>query len=337
MRYRIWCASLLGIALMFVVSAGSSHAQTTRTWISGDGDDANTCSRSVTTAGTGPCKTFAGAIAKTATGGEIDTLDPGGFGSVTVTKSITLASEGTGEGGILVAGTNGITVNCATDPNCTVVVRGLQIDGGPIGSNSLNGIRFVAAGTLIVQNTVLRNFTGGSPNGYGISFQPNSAAKLVVTDSTIQNNGQPGSTFGGGIFINPAAGGSAKATILRTTVVNNILGIRADASNGATGPIAVTVQDCVVGHSVFGGIVSFSQAGQQPTTVIVQGSTSNSNGAGLNANGPTATLRIGSSIVTNNNTAYTVSNGATMTSFGNNQIIDNPSGPTVALPLSAPN
>src|SRR5216684_8686022 len=61
-----------------------ANAQATRTWVSGVGDDANPCSR------TAPCKTFAGAISKTAKGGEIDALDPGGFGAVTITKSITI-------------------------------------------------------------------------------------------------------------------------------------------------------------------------------------------------------------------------------------------------------
>src|SRR6201995_3678158 len=114
-------------AALFLIPATAS-AQATRTWISGVGSDSNPCSR------TAPCKTFAGAISLTAAGGEIDTLDPVGFGAVTVTKAITLANEGVGEAGILVAGTNAITVNCATDPNCSVVVRGLIIDGGPIGS-----------------------------------------------------------------------------------------------------------------------------------------------------------------------------------------------------------
>ena len=92
MRLSRLCASLIGIALLFVMSAGSAQAQATRTWVSGVGDDANPCSR------TAPCKTFAGAISKTAAGGEIDCLDPGGFGAVTVTKAITLDCGG-GEGG----------------------------------------------------------------------------------------------------------------------------------------------------------------------------------------------------------------------------------------------
>src|SRR5262245_23923450 len=57
----------------------SAFAQATRTWVSGVGNDANPCSR------TAPCKTFAGAISKTAIGGEIDALDPGGYGTITIT------------------------------------------------------------------------------------------------------------------------------------------------------------------------------------------------------------------------------------------------------------
>jgi hypothetical protein len=82
-----------------------AQAQATRTWVSGVGDDANPCSR------TAPCKTFAGAISKTATGGEINCLDPGGFGGVTITKSIQIICQV--EAGVLVSGTNAIIVNAA--------------------------------------------------------------------------------------------------------------------------------------------------------------------------------------------------------------------------------
>src|ERR1035441_6667701 len=110
MRYSAWRASLLGLALLLIMSAGSAQAQATRTWISGVGDDANPCSR------TAPCKTFAGAISKTIAGGEISVLDPGGFGAVTITKSISLINDYSGEAGILASGTTGVTVNAgATD------------------------------------------------------------------------------------------------------------------------------------------------------------------------------------------------------------------------------
>jgi hypothetical protein len=104
------------IAALFSVPA---NAQATRTWVSGVGDDANPCSR------TAPCKTFAGAISKTAVGGEINVLDPGGFGAVTITKSVQIRSEF--EAGVLVSGTNGIVVSVAASDK--VLLEGLDIEG----------------------------------------------------------------------------------------------------------------------------------------------------------------------------------------------------------------
>src|SRR5246500_4647662 len=123
--------------------AGLAGAQASRTWVSGVGDDANPCSR------TAPCKTFAGAISKTATGGEINVLDPGGFGAVTITKSITISSESP-EGGVLVSGTNGIVVSGA---GVVVVLRGLDIQGLGTG---LIGINFLAGSVLHVEKCVIR-------------------------------------------------------------------------------------------------------------------------------------------------------------------------------------
>src|SRR4051795_1752355 len=91
--------SLAAVAAVVSLGAGAAQAQATRTWVSGVGDDANPCSR------TAPCKTFPGAISKTAAGGEINCLDPGGFGAVTITKSITIRCQYT-EGGIVASGGN---------------------------------------------------------------------------------------------------------------------------------------------------------------------------------------------------------------------------------------
>src|SRR5216110_1025448 len=103
----------LAIAIFTFAFASMAQAQATRTWVSGVGDDVNPCSR------TAPCKTFAGAISKTAAGGSINTLDPGGFGAVTITKAMTISQEGTGEAGILVTGISGITV--LAGPNDVVI------------------------------------------------------------------------------------------------------------------------------------------------------------------------------------------------------------------------
>src|SRR5919112_198692 len=113
----------LSAATAFAVMgfAAPASAQATRTWVSGVGDDVNPCSR------TAPCKTFAGAISKTAAGGEINALDPGGYGAVTITKSITIDGSGT-FASILASGTNGVIVNNAAAPP-VVVLRGLSING----------------------------------------------------------------------------------------------------------------------------------------------------------------------------------------------------------------
>ena len=119
MRFLIGCASVVGIAFALIGSAGSANAQgATRTWVSGIGDDGNPCSR------TQPCKTFAGALSNTAAGGEINVLDPGGFGAVTITQSVSIISDQI-EAGILVSSGNAIVVNVASTDK--VVIEGLDL------------------------------------------------------------------------------------------------------------------------------------------------------------------------------------------------------------------
>src|SRR4051794_4759716 len=133
------------LALVALAVPSSAFGQAARTWVSGIGDDANPCSR------TAPCKTFAGAISKTAANGEINCIDPGGFGAVTITKSITIDCAGT-LGSILAAGTNGINVNAA---GVTATVRNLSIQGAGSG---LIGINFVNGAALRVENCTIQNF-----------------------------------------------------------------------------------------------------------------------------------------------------------------------------------
>jgi len=148
------------VLVVFTLGLASlAQAQATRTWVSGVGDDVNPCSR------TAPCKTFAGAISKTAEGGEIDALDPGGFGAVTITKAITLdGGTGSGWASILSAGTtNGINVNVVggTHVNDAVVIlRHISFQGASQGiSPGSNGINFIKADRLIVEDCVLENLS----------------------------------------------------------------------------------------------------------------------------------------------------------------------------------
>src|SRR5579864_3019410 len=135
--------------LSLVLFCGTlASAQASRTWVSGVGDDANPYSR------TAPCKTFAGAISKTAAGGEIDALDPGGFGAVTITKAITIDGGGGQVASVLVSGTNGIVVQAG--PSDVVILRNLRING--IGTG-INGIRFLSGKDLNVENCFIFGFT----------------------------------------------------------------------------------------------------------------------------------------------------------------------------------
>jgi hypothetical protein len=169
---------ILAVFMMATLASyESSFAQATRTWVSGVGDDANPCSR------TAPCKTFAGAISKTAAGGEIDVLDPGGFGAVTITKSITIRAIGF-DAGVLVVGTNGININAAATDS--VMIDGLSINGAGNGYSS-NGINVSQAGDVYIRNCIIQGFNQSSSSGINLS---NTAARTRVTveSSTILYN-----------------------------------------------------------------------------------------------------------------------------------------------------
>lgn len=180
MLYR---STMLWISLLIcAVMANGAYAQATRTWVSGVGDDANPCSR------TAPCKTYAGAISKTAAGGEISTLDPGGFGSVTITKSITISGDGQ-LAGILNAGTNGITINAGASD--VIILRSLSIAGAGSGTN---GINYLAGGSVLVDNVSICCQTLA-----GINVSLSASGSLAVRNSTI-NGGT------NGIKVNGTAG-----------------------------------------------------------------------------------------------------------------------------------
>ena len=141
-------AGVLAAACGLLLYSTAGHAQATRTWVSGVGDDANPCSR------TAPCKTFAGAISKTAAGGEISMLDPGGFGALTITKSITVNGDGT-LAGILAAGTNGIIVSSTAPATAKITLRNISINGAGTG---LNGVRVLGGAQTIIDNCSISGF-----------------------------------------------------------------------------------------------------------------------------------------------------------------------------------
>jgi hypothetical protein len=215
---RIPITRILLTALLTLSLAGIASAQATRTWVSGVGDDLNPCSR------TAPCKTFAGAISKTAENGEIDVLDPGGYGALTITKAITINGEGT-LGSVLVAGTNGFNVNVTTNPSTAVVyIHAIQFNGI---NSGIHGINYTAGSTLVVDHCHIYGFTGD-----GIHAAGTGALNLKVSETQIEHNG------GDAIFIDTTAG-QVLAMINRCYLQDGGSGI--EAKNNVRAGVANTI------------------------------------------------------------------------------------------------
>ncbi len=301
--------ALCGVAA-FALSATAGNAQATRTWVSGVGDDVNPCSR------TAPCKTFAGAISKTAAGGEINCLDPGGFGAVTIIKSMTISCPYT-EGGAL-AGGNGVVVNMPAATDVTFL-RGLDIFGV---NPPTNGVRFINQGTLHIEDSTIRRFNAASSQG--VSFQPSGPAELYISNTTIAENGN-GAT-GGGVLIQPTgAGGSAKVVLQNVRIQNNANNGLNVSSSGNTGAgITVVMEDSqVTGNDQ--GVAVASAVGTATIGMMIVGSNlSNNGGFGLVANGGVITIRVGDTTITGNATGVATAGGAVVTSFGTNRLFGNP-------------
>lgn len=278
--------------VVLAVAAAPAQAQATRTWVSGVGDDANPCSR------TAPCKTFAGAISKTATGGEINVLDPGGFGGVTITKSITISSENF-EAGVLVSGTNAIVINATS--TSSVVLRGLDIEGLGTG---LVGIKVLGAlGALHVEKCTINNFRGTNGSGIEIANSVAGTTKVFVKDTIIRNNGQG---TGAGINLNPTGGALLRTSLSNVQLYNNIIGLKAQGSGSTM-------------HAVDSEATGNTNAGfsalTSGTSMQIERGVISANATGLNCAAGT-NVRVGNSSFANNTTTV----AGTCTSFQNNDI-----------------
>jgi len=289
-----------------VSMAAPAQAQATRTWVSGVGDDVNPCSR------TAPCKTFAGAISKTAPGGEINCLDPGGFGAVTITKAMTIQCIGV-EGGLLVAATNGIVVSAGA--NDDVYIHGLDIFG-TINSNPLAGIKFNTGRALHVDQCIIRQFQNSNGvDGWGINFVPSTAAELFVNDTVIADNGN--ATGGGNIQVAPTGSNVVNVSLERVLMNDGGVGIRADGSNA--NPLRVQIADSLASGNIFNGFTAVAPTGKV-TMMISHSTASNNANVGVLANGANAKVLIGDSVVSGNLVGVNTTSGGTLQSYQNNQI-----------------
>jgi hypothetical protein len=209
-------AVVAGTLFALLLPHAPAQAQATRTWVSGVGDDANPCSR------TAPCKTFAGAISKTAPSGEINCLDPGGFGGVTITKAISIICGESGEAGVLVSGSPGVTV--AAGPNDKVILEGIDFEGLGTGTN---GVNFVSGLVVIINKCKIHDFAN-----QGVNVASNTAnARVVINKSEILFNGTTGNGNTGGVAVQ--GNGVANLVNIIDTLIQNNLNYGVQVTGGA--------------------------------------------------------------------------------------------------------
>ena len=305
---RIAVPAILAGTLVALMST-AAQAQATRTWVSGVGDDINPCSR------TAPCKTFATAMSKTAVNGEINCLDPGGFGTVNVVKSITIDCHDM-VGSALNASTTAFIVNFdnfSADVRKTVRIRNINMQGADSGTGGVRIIGSVAGGVVVVEDALIDGNFGG--NARGISDERAVAGELHVINTTVRNNG------GVGIAVVPSAGTSGVfATLVNVRVLNN-------GSNGVSlnGGSQGYLKDVVASGN---GNVGFDISTGSDATIVSSAAVKNTN-HGLFTSGGTAR-------VANSTFAYNGSqNTGAWISFGNNVVVGAATtAPTAAGPAS---
>jgi len=291
--------NMLAVALFVMTVSSMANAQATRTWVSGVGDDVNPCSR------TAPCKTYAGAISKTAKDGEISTLDPGGFGTVTITKSITINGgvAGQGYGSILSAlAPQGVLINItdAADVRKTVRLNWLDINGASTGTN---GVRFIAGIALHIENT---NIDGMVDSGVNLNASSQAVNQLHMRNVSIRN-------VANGINIANTSTNATQISLDNVSITkasSNCL----NAGNGSRGQITGSVFSACTNAGIN------ATQGTSATDISVNDSAVSASGTGI-ATGTGTHVRIARVVITSNGNALGLT--GTVDTGGNNTIMGN--------------
>jgi hypothetical protein len=275
-----------------------AQAQNTRSFVSGLGNDGNPCSLAA------PCRTFQHAHDQTNAGGEIAVLDTAGYGTVTITKSISIVNPGGVEAGIAVpSGGTGITIT----GGAIVALRGLTLEGAATGAI---GIQVNSSVSLTVRDCVIRDFSNT-----GISFVVNSSSpsKIFVSNTLASDSG-------GGIEIFNGGSGTTTGVLDHVEMENNS---STGLDVGGTQTMNVTVTDSVSANNGTAGILADATGGTG-VTIMVRNSTIANNGVyGLDANGTGATIRVTRSTITGNATGWVNSSGGVVLSYADNNIDGN--------------
>jgi len=277
--------AILGLFLAPVLSSAPAQAQATRTWVSGVGDDANPCSR------TAPCKTFAGAISKTAANGKINCLDPGGFGAVTITKSIEIDCFAL-TGGILSAGTNGVIVNAA---NGKVILRGIEIHGGGTG---INGVHILAASTVTIDKCFITAITGN-----GVNMSVGAVTQVFISDTTFTQMNKA-----------IALTGTAPAAVAFITDVKAFNFTTSGVEAGANS-IAMITNSVFAGSTGGTGLITAGNGVIDVANSFIAG-----NNIGIRVGAAGSKVQMTGNKLFANNTSTSVIAGGTLTTGGDNKV-----------------
>ena len=303
-RWMVTAAAALALfAAVSPASAGSAN----RAWVSGRGTDTTGCG-----APTAPCRSLQYVHDNiVGAGGEIDVLDPAGYGAVTITKALSIVNDGVGTAGVQATSGDAVTINAGVAD--AIVLRGLDIDG--LGT-ATNGIQFTAGQSLIVENCSIRHVTA-----QGINFNPNTASSLAVSNTLAADNGDAG------IYLHPGVGGTGAVTAVVSHVElknNHNNGLIVDGAQFA-GEIDVTVFESVAAGNGQYGFGVGSTTGEAFTTLTLFHSVAVNNGnAGIAAQDAGAILRIAQSLVTGNAHSFAViGSGSAIQSYGDNYIDGN--------------
>ena len=299
---RLFLLSLTIVAVSFYALTGAAQAQATRTWISGVGDDVNPCSR------TAPCKTFPGAISKTANCGEIDALDPGGFGAVTITKSITLDGGGGQNASILTNGAPGITVN-NQDTTCrSVIIRNLRIvgNGSTLGTTGINVVS-TSAGAVSVENDFINNFSQTC-----INVNASQPQLVSVVGSVLE-------FCAGGGFSSSSPAATNRVNIVNTVITGNSIGVSAHANTD------IFMQGDEVSNNTTGGVLADTNSTAKID--IDRSSVVNNLGYGVHATAGSFIGLSNTAVTYNSGQGLLADGGASLVTWSNNYVAgNNPDG-----------
>jgi hypothetical protein len=292
--------ALLISTFAFVLPAHAAGSLT-RTFVSSTGVDTNPCTIAA------PCASFAAAYAAVAAGGIIAALDPGKYGPVTITSTVTI--DGNGWAAITAPNVNngaGITINGLS--NDKIILRGLIVDGA---GGAPYGIVFNSGDTLTIDDIVIRNISA-----FGLAFLSSvgttQTQTLSVSNSHFFSNAN-------GVSIQAFGSGAIGASFARTEFIGN-------QSEGLTsltggGSVAIAVTDSVAANNGDRGFVINSGNVGTINLLLTRCQVAN-NAAGVEAVKVGATIWLAQSTLTGNASGYLRTIGGVVNSYGDNYITD---------------